>query len=233
MLTLVPDLPGELPIDHATFQRVQREVLTDEMLEIFSGYSWQRVSVAEGCFIADVGHDDKPKHQVALLYRSGAGVFAKAVSTRDESGVERIIDEWLVDTTIAGLDFLVRRARLAAAAGSASLRLSLYPVEESRPVGLAHYRRHGLREGFGRLRTKRPVAQAVIDVDAVATSRRQLMMAVHALASGIFHAFGVPEVYQIDAEGRVRRKYWSSDVQGMLKRWAEAGGVPIVESTVS
>jgi hypothetical protein len=233
VLTLVPDQPGELPINHANFQVVQRELLTDRMLEIFDGYSWQRVSVAEGCFVADVGHDDKPKHQAARMYRGGAGTFAKSVSTCDESGVERIIDEWLVDTIIGGLDFLVRRARLAAAAGSASLRLSLYPVEGSRPVGLAHFRHHGLKQGFGRPRTVQPVAQAVIDLDSVAASKQELMMAVHALANGIFHAFGVPEVYQIDAEGNVRRKYWSSEVQGRLKRWAEAEGVPIVESTVS
>jgi hypothetical protein len=45
----------------------------------------------------------------------------------------------------------------------------------------------------------------------------------------LFHAFGTPEVYQVDAAGALRSLYWS---HGALDPWETAKDVPRVDERV-
>jgi hypothetical protein len=69
-------------------------------------------------------------------------------------------------------------------------------------------------------------------LDACFDSITELLIACRIILADFFQAFGVPEVEQISAEGRLRERYFRNDVQPELRSWAERVGASVVETTV-
>jgi Putative DNA-binding domain len=233
MLTLVPDLGGSFVLDTATAKAFQQQTAASSPLIANPGrLSWMRAGVGPGRLVAYGTHQTgrKAGRLACHLHRTGAGSFAAALArtdSSDRSSAAEIGDDHLADALLGGLSFLARHARdRAAAAGSALLRTTIFPVSPEAPAQLMHGRSHGLWEALSEQQlTNAMPAVTVADIDDLAAGGPQLVAAAHRLGSGLVQGFATPEILQFSSDGQLRRPYWSREVRPVLEKWAEAVSV--------
>ncbi|TDB79610.1 helix-turn-helix domain-containing protein [Micromonospora sp. KC721] len=240
--TLVPDLPGDFRIDTATLNAFEQDVAgrTISGLDIPLTH-FRRAGVRHRRL---VGSADCDANRLYLdlsceLHEDGSGSIAACFDARHtrpghDDGPppgSRIDDEDLVATIAAALKFLAAHARdRAAAGGLATLRVTIFPVALNLPAYLVHSRGHGFVNALGTHPVwQPPVADAVADIDELATDGRGLLAVTYRLATGLVQEFGCPEALQLTADGNVRRCYWHQQAQTIVMRYAERHGVDVIE----
>jgi hypothetical protein len=245
VISLVPDLPGDLVIDAAARRSFRAEVVGIDPLIVPGGVVWQRVSVGRRRLVADGTMRESPLASWlgAELHSDGAGAFAVVVRNLNEGRVggsetERLIDdEDVVLGILSGLRLLARHARdRAAAGGEALVRVQLHPVGEvNLPLRLGHTR--GFMDMGGTLGDQvvnapvRP-AQLIVPLDDLADGGPDLIATGALLSSDLFQAFGYPEVTQVTREGQLRKRYWSRGRWPELETWANSAGIELLEDEV-
>jgi hypothetical protein len=80
--------------------------------------------------------------------------------------------------------------------------------------------------------TAPPVADGVFNIDTLAEPGAGLLAAAHALCTGLFQEFGMPEAPQITTTGVIRIHYWQSGWQTGVRTWAAANGVELTEDVL-
>jgi hypothetical protein len=143
---------------------------------------------------------------------------------------EKLVDNNLLVLGIAAaLRMLGTHARdRAAAGGLANLRATIWPAGETIPIALVS--NVGFRNepaGPAVLR-ERPAADAVADLDDLATDGPGQVAATYRLASGLHQAFGKPEAPLVTVDGGLRLRYWYPSAQQALATWAAANGVETI-----
>lgn len=246
VVSLVPDLAGELVIDQAALSAARVELMGQHPLIMPTGLQWLRIGIGRRRILADGTRSNSrlARFLSTDLHDDGAGVFAVSVLGRrspqgvpsaGEPEVRQVNDESVVNGILSGLRFLARHARdRAAAGGNALMRVQLYPVGPQQPLELAYYRGLG---GFGDSLGDRIMTEAVTPpervapLDALASDGPALVTAAHLLATDLFQEFGWAEAAQLTSDGRVRLRYWGQ-WQASVEQWATNAGVTITQETL-
>ncbi len=244
MVSLVPDLPGDVPISGEVFSTFRQEIthLPDTATPL-AGTRFYRASVGQRRLLADSTLDNSPlaKSCSLELHSDGSGVcsFCLPDIARNEpapdSGepvLHRVQDENLVIALISALLLLAQHARdRAAAGGNALVHAQIFPISGERPVGLGHTRQYGFLDVLGTraLTSPPPAAEAAGELDLLAEPGPALISATAILVNEIGQAFGVPEMGQLTPEGQVRHRYWRNPP---FVTWAEHHGIEVTDGQI-
>ncbi|MER5436476.1 ATP-binding protein [Streptomyces sp. NPDC002588] len=247
VVTLVPDLSGDFTLDTKALRAFQQETRDKDLLVIPRGAYVRHVTVGSRRLMAHGGSEPAMAKWIACeLHQSGAGTFAALAANRtdlarpgqvdENTTVSRIEDEDLVLDIWSGLRLLARHARdRAAAGGTATVRVTIVPVNTDLPAELRHPRGHanfGGSLGTHQV-TESPQATSVFDIDDLAEDGPGLIAAASILAAGLIQHFGYPETLQMTTDGVIRTKYWSSQRYGPgVQQWATQANVDMTDDTV-
>lgn len=247
VVSLVPDLPGELSINSEVFKTFRDEIQGHSVTAIPSvGIRFRRATVGPRRLLADGTMNNSPLANWAALelHTDGAGVYGMCVpnlmaQTRqnlpdsEEPRLQRIQDEILVIAVMSGLLFLAQHAHdRAAAGGNVLVRSQIYPISSERPTGLGQTRFHGFLDELGDhvLTSPPPPAEAAAELDALTQPGPELVAVTALLTDQLAHAFGLAEMGQLSHDGQVRRRYWSGN---QVTTWAEQQGIHVTDETVA
>lgn len=236
IVTLVPDLPGMFTIDNEAFKAFTAAHLHKQIIAMgiqMSNFSSTLVRyrrlVASGSSQAHLPY----RYHACELHQDGSGVFASIIDTPmvdpHVQREEKLVDNnYLVLGVAAALRMLGIHARdRAAAGGLANLRATIWPIGEEIPIALVS--NVGMRNeqaGPAVLR-KPPSADAVADIDDLATDGPGQVAATYRLASSLHQAFGKPEAPLVTSDGGLRLRYWHYTAQQTLTAWAATAGVEV------
>jgi hypothetical protein len=236
--TLVPDLPGSVPVTAESFEHFQTEILLTPMHIPGGAYGvFGAASVRYKRFVASGAEDFyKPVAWTGCeLHESGAGVYASNVETPSESitapSVTWIGDQVIVHGIASALRILARHARdRAGTGGLATLRATIYPGAQLPPLELVRFLDQSgpqrlVRQSIG----APPVSDTVGVIDDIAEDSPALLAATYRLASGLFQDFGHPEAEQLNREGAIRSPFWNEAYKAGLISWATAAGITVLD----
>jgi hypothetical protein len=242
VVSLVPDVSGELLIDEATLRSVQGELVNASPMVLPPSLRWTNVTVGRRCLIAgdSMGGNAVGRQIAAALHHDGAGAFAlnvcsgrKPLSGRG-SKARWLHDEKAVNGILTGLRFLSRHAReRAAAGGNALVRVRLHPQSPDRRFHLDDGGRGISDLGTG-LSVSAPVRQAgcTAPLESLAFDGPDLVAAAYLVASELFQEFGWPETPQLTRDGQVRLPHWSGQWHPHIRAWAEESGITVLDETL-
>ena len=246
VVSLVPDLPGDLLITGEAFKTFAQEITGQAAAVIPTGISFRRPRVGRRRLLADGNSGSSPQAEWASLelHTDGSGACSLCVldlMERHRQGMsgegeplhQRVGDEALAIAVISGLLFLAKHARdRAAAGGNALMRAQIYPISPQRPTGLGHTRHYGFPDPLGdrELTARPPAAEAAAELDDIAQVGPVLAAATAQLVNEIGQAFGVAEMGQLSRDGQIRRPYWSDQ---QIIRWAEQNGIEVTNDTIT
>jgi Putative DNA-binding domain len=237
VVTLVPDLPGDLSLNSEVFTTFQQQITRQPATIVATGFSILRASVGRRRLLADGSRDDSPLARwVSLeLHTDGSGVYSGCVLGAEPLGDglgRQIPDEGIVIAVMSGLLHLARHARdRAAAGGNALIRAQIFPISPERPTGLGHTR-HGFLDSRGaRILTLPPqAAEAAAELDDLAQPGPMLAAASALLVDEIGQAFGVAEMGQLSRDGQLRRPYWG---RPDVITWAQQNDIEITDDRLA
>jgi hypothetical protein len=246
VVSLVPDLPGDMSINSEVFAAFQQQMMGQPVTVTATGSTVLRVTVGRRRLLADGTRDDSPLTRwISLeLHTDGSGVFCVCIldltrnrpdqTLREEQPRPQLLhDGSLVMAVLSGLLQLARHARdRTAAGGNALVRAQVLPVSARQPTGLGHNRFHGFpnQRGSDALITQPPVAETAAPLDDLAQPCPGLIAASALLVDEIGQAFGVPEMGQLSRDGQLRRPYWGDQ---QIIAWAEQHGLEVTDDTIS
>ncbi len=246
VVSLVPDLRGDLVIDQAALRSARTELMGQQPMIMPTTLGWRRVNIGRRRLLADGTMNSEPQARwlSAELHDDGAGVFSAFVfspgssaisSNGDEPVIRPINDESAINGILSGLRFLGRHARdRATAGGNALMRAQIYPVEPGQPLRLVHSR-NGFMDSLGtHVLTDSPSpAERVAPLESLAADGPELISAAYLLATDVFQAFGWAEAAQLTREGQVRLPYWNREWQQYMQPWAASAGITTTEEMLS
>jgi hypothetical protein len=244
VVSLVPDLPGNLVIDQTTLRSARTELMGARPLILPTTLQWTRVSIGRRRLLADGSLDNsRLARYVSLdIYDDGAGVFSAFVLMPSQSGGGRdtegpearlINDASVVNGILSGLRLLARHARdRTGAGGNALIRVQLYPVGVQQPLQLGQHR-GGFVDSLGtRIMTEAAApTERAASLDGLAAGGSDLASAAYLLASDLFQEFGWAEAAQLTRDVGVRLRYWSREWRPHVEQWAAAAGISTTEQT--
>ncbi|MFI6883853.1 helix-turn-helix domain-containing protein [Streptosporangium canum] len=253
VVTVVPDLPGDLLLDAAKVRDFRESARNEVVMLGAHTATFDSVSVAHRRLIAEA--DATTVHAVrAQLYTDGSATFAihptaipAAVS--DKLTV-RVLDAEIVSRTASALRYLAWHARdRAAAAGSAMARVMLvadthlHPAVSARPElesawpfdnpDFIHYRVDlttacflDVQRSLGTRFIRLAFGESAVSLDDLADDGQPLARATAALCGDLFQTYGVPENQQIRRDGTINPGAWGSHWDQIM-RWAEDADIPL------
>lgn len=246
VVSLVPDLPGNLLITGEAFRTFAQEITGQSATVIPADINFRRPSVGRRRLLADGTSDSSPLAKWASLElrTDGSGAYSLCVLNlmerqrqelpgEGEPLHQRVGDESLAIAVISGLFSLAKHARdRAAAGGNALMRAQIYPISPQHPTGLGHTRAYGFPDPLGdrELMVPPPAAEAAAELDDLAQPGPVLAAAAAHLVNEIGQAFGVAEMGQLSRDGQIRRPYWS---QQQIILWAEQNGIEVSDDTIT
>jgi hypothetical protein len=233
VVTLLPDVPGDLPITAASSNEFQEPIIGTEPAIVPLGINLHRARVGRRRFLADGTSGNSPLAQYASLelHADGAGAYGLVLpdfqamrmfgQDPDQPMNQVVNDEWIVVAVLSGLTRLAQHARdLTAASGNAVVRATLLPATSAESLQIGHG-----RFGIGESRSQVPrhqelvTAEAVATLDSLASPGPELIKVAAALTDEIGQTFGIAEMGQLSRDGRVRRPYWNLQTVEWAQRY--------------
>jgi hypothetical protein len=247
VLTVVPDLPGEMVIDHRSFDAFQKRFAHADPILLLNGSMsrWQRVTPAYRRILLDAGlashTNPRVNNATAELHDDGAAVFAIHLAdmtsrhTQETEPAEAspvmFHDEALVIGILSGLKLLGTLARdIANAAGPAALRVTL--VSQSAhdyALGVGTPDHGGVQPlGAFTVRAPLPIAERAADLDDLAYDGPGLIQAGSLLCGDLMRMFGEADVLQLTRNGSIRIEQWGTKRRTLITEWATAAGITVI-----
>jgi len=238
VLSLVPDLPGDLLISASTYGTFENEMRGRRALQMGSS-QFMRTSVGRGRFLADGGGRTPLAEWCSLeLHTDGSGVFGVRLwdmyeDKRHEGQpvVNLVADESLA-STMSGLVWLGSHAQdRAAAGGNAVVRAQLVPASGADSMEIGDMRFYGTPKTRSAVGQKgiMPVAETVAALDDLTTGCPGLAVVIAALGNELGQTFGIPELGQFTPSGELNLRYWRQESHQDLRAWAEQHGIGIMQ----
>ncbi len=234
VVCLVPDRPGQLPLNEATFQAFSRQLSGTHPMIASGGPAFGQFSIRPRTFVAHAGSQrDKDARLGCHLRDSGAGSFAASlvdITRQDTPGVVALVaDEDVTQAVLSTLRFLAEHARdRAGTAGTASVSATLTPPNGYHTLALADVG-SSFRDRLGIRAVAPPITSIGIgDIDDMAAGRPGLISAAHRLIEGLAHHFGMPEPRQTTPDGQLQAHGWSTHRSADLTTWADSIGADVV-----
>lgn len=249
LVTLVPDLAGDLRITSALVRDFREQTLNREAWTVTPrGVSFRKALVGHRRLLADGSMSDSPRASwvSAEYHADGAGAYglrladlrerhASASLTAPDEPAERneLLDDVMIAAAVlTGLIRLARHARdRAAAGGTALVRAQLLPSLDAAGIGIGHTRFHGFPETAGSIVSPDDVrhSDAASSLDDLADPGTELVRVAAALCDELGQVFGLAEQCQFTPDGEIRRRYWSGESQREVVAWAERHAIPVSE----
>lgn len=244
IVSLVPDLPGDLELTHVLRQQFSHEILQkDVRICVGIGISFMRAHVGRRRLVADGSRHGEEKSECAAaeFHCDGAGAFGQYVPDlraessapdRTTSQEQLVSDEGLILAVMSGLHHLGSHARdRAATAGSALVRATPVPSDGC-TIEIGHNRRH-FRDSRSSVKTTKAVtADSVADIDELAEQGSELVATTARLVDDLAQCFGIAELGQVTKDGEFRLPYWGAREQPHVRSWAEAHGISVTQDVL-
>lgn len=240
LVSLTPESPGDRVLDHAEYVRTSRRLMGGSPLVIgLWPANFYAVQVGPGRFRAlGTPRDERHRREEYVLvdyYRDGSGVMALRLPDLNERHRAMdpglpclVIDEQISLGIVSGVRHLAAAARdLASCGGQALVRVRLHA---ERPLQIGHTRGFGDPRGYV-ARTGDDLGEATAELGGLLEGSDIVGLTAN-LADELGQCFGVTEMGQFDRSGRVRRKYWSADVQAHVRSWAEGAGITVTDDVL-
>lgn len=251
LVTLVPDMPGEMRINQSSFTEYKEQLLAAQPLIGSGTRLFRQVSVGPHRLTLEqrVGRSDG---DLVHLYDDGSGIWAQPLPTRvdtDEDPTDRVRSlqgDVLAHRLMSALAFLAAHARdRCAATGTATVEVDLvdgmyaHPYAPPRPI-----RRPGQparSETYpltveqvppfpsGTHCAEAAQAEATALVDDLADGSTGMVQAASLLANHLVHTFGIPEAHSITAAGELRLVAWQSEQRENISAWAHQQSIATTE----
>ncbi|WP_328698046.1 AlbA family DNA-binding domain-containing protein [Streptomyces sp. NBC_00342] len=245
-VSLVPDIPGDMVVDHASVQRVSTQELAAIPLLGRTAATFRGSLVGARRIVL---FDDRPPQYVAELHSDGSGAWAARIpmvefSPDDSSTWPYGADtDSIVTLVLSALRHLAQHAvTRTGAAGTAALRVRLEsqtPVANSmirlpnsprtREINLARGalvpQQMGVR--VGTTAHRRAVGYAHSLLNDLADGGVGLVQAASLLISDLFQHYGLAEPAQIGRDGSIIANGWSEPERTQIATWARHVSVPV------
>ncbi|QIY68887.1 helix-turn-helix domain-containing protein [Streptomyces sp. RLB1-33] len=245
-VSLVPDIPGDMVIDHASVQRVSTQELAAIPL------LGRTTSTFCGAMVGArriVLFDDRPPRYIAELHSDGSGAWAArtpmlGISQDDSNTWPYGADtDSIVTLVLSALRHLAQHAvTRTGAAGTAALRVRL---ESQTPVGGGPMRLPNLPRTRAIHLAHEALVPQEMGVRVSATAHRSAVGYAHALLndladggiglvqsaslliSDLFQHYGLAEPAQISRDGSIIASGWSEPERTRISTWAQQVSVPV------
>ncbi|WTX01137.1 ATP-binding protein (plasmid) [Streptomycetaceae bacterium NBC_01309] len=249
LVALVPDTPGDMPINQQSFNAHAQTIQDHQPLLGLAEQPFAEVRVGPRMLRLDwpTGH----RRDKAYLYDDGAGIWALPIPARlhsadDDTQLWAVSVELVVHRLISALAFLATHARdrcgaMGTAVVEATLVNAMYSHPRTRtappmprpgvpvrdPVYLLGV--HQRRAPESPMVSAGARAEISALLDDLADESVPLVQAASALSDRLFHTFGLPEVRCITAEGALRQASWvGGELGDRLIAWASERSVPVI-----
>lgn len=257
VVTLVPDLPGELILDGPGVERIRSTAREEVVMVGAFTPTFQEIGVAHRRLIAESG-PGTPYAIRAELHTDGSGTFAVHPTGMSPAAGDTfrvgVLDAEIVVRTASALRYLSRHARdRAGAHGSALARVMLvadtflHPAAlPAEPAGawpydnpdLVRYRVHlhtpteavGADRPVGTRVARLAFGESVAWLDDLADDGRPLARATAQPVGDLFQTYGIPENVQIGRDGRLNPHAWGGHWE-TIKAWAQAAEIPVAATS--
>jgi hypothetical protein len=192
---------------------------------------------ADGGTDRDSGPGARTRWCALEIHTDGSGLYAIRIAdlaarqTADASSVTLLSDEAIAGGLLTGLEVLGQHAWETGSAGLANIRARLWPVGENLPAALGHSRQFGGSD-YAPAVLHVPPADIATPIDSLFPTGPRLVAVAAELLRDVAQAFGVPEVGQLDPDGRIRRRYWRQDVHANLSAWCAHRGIEVSDDTL-
>ncbi|MGW4411600.1 hypothetical protein ACWEJ6_46785 [Nonomuraea sp. NPDC004702] len=223
LVTLVPDIPGQMSVDAVTYAEFQH-ALTEPIVIGGLGPGPLTASVAPRRLVAALGGASRSMY--AELHTDGSGSFLWPLPA--DPPTTAVACETIIEVLLSALPFLAHHARdRTGAGGSAHVRLRLTASR----VALAKFTPLKVSLACGGTDLSDvAVDQAVGEVGAVldhlADGGADLVSAADLLASDLVHAFGLVDFPLLSRDGSLAQGKWTMSFPH-LYQWAVNSGIDV------
>jgi hypothetical protein len=252
LVSLAPEIPGDMTINQETFRRHQRELLATSLISEDQPV-FDRMRIGLRRLVAVGGDPDDGWHSRCDLHRDGAGVWALRPPT-NTGAVSEGAFRWAEHDTVvwlllSALHMLGVHARdRSGATGTALASAVILSNRYSYPDGpkrlptsggtendlLYPLRLEGVRpDGH----TRRPMStqscsfadsKAVLFLDELADCGPGLVQGASLLADELMQAFGIAEALPLTRTGQLRQSGWSTGLWPRMAQWAAAHEIEVL-----
>ncbi|MFB7266185.1 helix-turn-helix domain-containing protein [Streptomyces nojiriensis] len=247
LVTVTPEVPGDMAITRETYNRYQQDLLTTSPGLGDGDSFFSRIGIGSRRLIATSGQPDGYGYQYCELHRDGSGVWAAGMLSGtaivDSKEFHFANLDAVVYELLSALAFLGAHARdRAGTTGTARVKAALVEAPHTHPHGpprpnlapLLPFRidqvdNHGVRRA--QLSTQMcpyADAEAVALVDDLADARAPLVQAAAYLADELVQAFGIVEATPITRDGSINAAAWTAYYKARIEPWARARQVPLI-----
>jgi hypothetical protein len=240
VVSLVPDLPGDMVVNWDTFTAFQHEFGSKDPVLLSNGWHpWGQIAPGSRCLMLDagvgLGHDDQVEKRTAQLYTDGAGAFAMhqidgyrqaRLDGRGDDLPCHLNERHLMIAVLSGVRFLAGYARdYAYAGGDALIRVRVGNADPVRmELGTMGA---GAMARLGRFVLLGATAERAAPLEELADDTPQLVTIAAYLVGDIMRSFGHPDVLHITTDGRVAPDRWG-DLASSIRSWAETAGIETI-----
>ncbi|MFE0630869.1 helix-turn-helix domain-containing protein [Streptomyces sp. NPDC058864] len=248
IVSLTPEVPGDMTINRQTFARYEQELLDTKLL-IQSQSAFDRVRIGSRRLITTGGDPNGYHYSHCDLHRDGSASWALHVAphTSTVDGTEFCWTEpdtvvWLL---MSALHVLALHARdRAGATGTALVEAALVEAPHTHPAGpprpqmvpMLPLRIDGMRiNGSHRLPLSTQFCayadgDAAALLDDLAEEGPALVQTTSLLADEIVQAFGITEAPPITRSGKLRQSGWGLQLRTHMAKWANDHGIEVLSS---
>ncbi|MCY0958131.1 helix-turn-helix domain-containing protein [Streptomyces sp. H27-H5] len=241
LVTVTPEVPGDMTITRETYNRYQRDLIAASPYLGDGDSFFSRVLVGSRRLIATSGQPDGYGYQHCELHRDGSGIWAYGIgagaATADNEEFHFANLDAVVYELLSALAFLGAHARdRSGATGTALVKAALVEAPHTHPYGpprpqlapLLPFRIdqtdiHASRRSQLSIRMcPYADAEAVALVDDLADAGVPLVQTAAHIANELVQAFGIVEAAPITHDGSVNAAAWTTYYKARIGSWAEA-----------
>jgi hypothetical protein len=257
LVSLVPDLPGDLRIDLATFRRFEAAFLGRSVTQpSFYRRTFRRARVGRRRLCADASLSDGTglTRTAVELHSDGSGAYAFELHDESQRRSEwqrmgrgsgpvddtvtplHLIDDvQLALTVFSAVALLAEHATTRCyAGGNAVFHARLITAFPDRPIEIGR-RTDWLPESLSRVpAAASPVsAEAVLDLGALDRLGPGTVQVSSMLLNEIGNTYAVEQLGQFSDDGAVRRLYWPASMWQEIGEWFVAKGISVSDDSIS
>ena len=242
LVALTAEVPGDMPITQASYERYRDELRRwNSLMSILKGTRFHEVRIGARRIAAANPGGASVRCE---LHRDGSGAFVVRLQEKpvDSGEYHSVEPSELVLSLISGLQLLGSHARdRAAALGTLIIRASLmdsphtHPLGPSKPamtpfppVRLERVDRNGFRDNLSSQECSYAHAEAAAILDDLADGGAGLVQTAALIADELVQGFGLAEVGPVNVRGEIREDSWSSRYREAVVRWADEHQIPVV-----
>ncbi len=245
IVSLVPEIPGDMIINREAYRTAQAELLNTNLIGD-DQYVLEGVRIGSRRYTAYGGDPRGLFYNQADLHRDGSGCWALRIATHT-STVDLQEFFWAEPDTVvwlllSALQVLGTHAReRAGATSTAVVRATLVAAPHHFPQGPARPNLHPLLpfrlDMMGPTGRRKPLStqscdyadsEAVTLLDDLADEGPGLVQTASLLADELVQAFGLAEADPVTRDGQLRPAAWSAQLRPGVTQWAQSRGIGLL-----